>query len=76
MPARHEDLLLDRLSALPAPEVTDTDRQRARRTVASQSHDADDCRELLRMLGLMEPGFEWIAPHGHPDRRYKIGGQQ
>ncbi len=36
------------------PEPTEQTRQRARRAVAERVQTADECRDLLDMLGLLE----------------------
>ncbi|TKG58876.1 hypothetical protein [Prauserella endophytica] len=40
-------------------EATPEEQHKASLFVASQAHDREDCRELLQMLGLLDPGFEW-----------------
>lgn len=57
-------------------EATDDEKHRATRYVASNSHDADDCRELLQMLGLMDPGFRWADDVSKHHRRHKIQEDQ
>lgn len=39
---------------------TDDQIDRATRHVATHAHDADDCRNLLEALGLIDPGFAWV----------------
>lgn len=41
----------------------DAEKRRAALYVASQAPDPEDRAELLRMLGLMPPGFEWVGQH-------------
>lgn len=52
------------LGATP-PKATEDERHRARLFVASHSHDMEDCRELLAMLGLIDPGFKWVTNTTH-----------
>jgi hypothetical protein len=58
-------------------EVFDPEElHRARLYVASHSHDTEDCRELLQMLGLIEPGFRWVTNtlHAGMQGRRKVEG--
>lgn len=41
----------------------ETERRKAALYVATQASDPEERLELLRMLGLAPPGFEWVGQH-------------
>lgn len=56
---------------LSLPNNTDVELHGAMLHVASEAQDADDCRELLLMLGLISQDFRWesSARYGAGSRR-------
>lgn len=48
---------------------SDENRRKAALYVAHRARDADDARELLLALGLLEPGFRWTTGNPHGPRR-------
>lgn len=55
------------IPGLPA-DPTDDEKRRAALFTASQAYDADDLRELLQALGLLDPGFHWVTRYTHAGR--------
>lgn len=67
----HRDELTARLGAVGEPTPYEVDM--AKRRVAERAVDADECLELMRMLGLVDPGFEWVSRIGSSqDKRRKV----
>lgn len=67
----HREELTARLGAVcdPTPEQV----HRARLRVAEHAHGREDCLELFRMRGLIDPGFEWVSRIGSSqDKRRKV----
>lgn len=52
-------------------ELEEHKRRRATLAVAAHAHNAEDCKELLRALGLLPPGHRWkqSTKSGHPSAR-------
>lgn len=48
---------------------SDENRRKAALYVAHRARDADDARELLLALGLLEPGFRWTTGNPHGPRK-------
>lgn len=54
-------------------EPTPDEQHRAKLRVAEHAHGAADCRELLQILGLINPGFTWTQPvQSGSDKRRRI----
>ena len=70
----------DRLSLTVTDPPTPEEEHRARLAVAHHAENAAECRELLQMLGLIDPGFRWetTSTRGGTESRRKIlaGGQR
>lgn len=70
----------DRLSLTVTDPPTPEEEHRARLVVAHHAENANECRELLQMLGLIDPGFRWetTSTRGGTESRRKIttGGRQ
>lgn len=55
----------DRLSLTVTDPPTPEEEHRARLAVAHHAENANECRELLQMLGLIDPGFRWETTDHH-----------
>lgn len=63
----------------PVTEPTPDEKRRAQLRVAEHAKDADECLELLRMIGLIDSGFHWVidpSQHGKSKKRRVTTGQQ
>lgn len=57
----------------PIPDPTPEDQRRAALTIAHHATSPEECLELLRMVGLVDPGFEWTGSvHYGAEKRRKI----